>query len=133
MARGDRVTAEDGSDVEFTHSRDPRPPRVIPVRDLWKTVVAITAALGISLSGVSIWALDQRVVQLIRAHEQDPQAHMNLIRTVDAQVASDKAKDAEIRRLTIQIDGLQQDVRSLRETIVELKTVISRDHGGGRR
>jgi len=127
MFRGDRVTASDGKEYQFTHSRDPRPPQVVPMKDLWKTVVAITAALGISLAGILVWALDQRVNQLIQLHEINPRAHMELVRTADAQHASDKAKDAEIRRLTIQIDGLQQDVRSLRETIVELKTVINRE------
>ena len=122
------MTASDGKEYEFSHSRDPRPPQVVPMRDLWKTVVAITAALGISLAGVGIWALDQRVNQLIQLHEINPRAHMELVRTVDAQNASDKAKDAEIRRLTIQIDGLQQDVRNLRETIVELKTLIGREY-----
>lgn len=126
------MTAEDGREVEYQHARaqDPPPPRVVPVKDLWKTVVAITAALGISLSGISVWALDQRVVQLIQVHETNPRAHLELIRVVDAQIASDKAKDAEIRRLTVQIDALQQDVRLLRETIVELKTVISRGSNG---
>ena len=127
MFRGDRVTASDGKEYQFPHSRDPRPPQVVPMKDLWKTVVAITAALGISLAGILVWALDQRVNQLIQLHEINPRAHMELVRTADAQHASDKAKDAEIRRLTIQIDGLQQDVRSLRETIVELKTVINRE------
>jgi len=76
------------------------------------------------MAGLFLWALDSRIDQRVSVHAQDPQAHISLVRVLDAQLANDKSKDAEIDRLTAQIDALQRDVRDLRETIVELKTVL---------
>lgn len=121
---GDRVTSEDGREVEFRDTRREVAPRVVTVRDMWKTVATVIGVLGISLGGLFLWAFDSRIDQRVNMHAQDPQAHVALVRILDSQLANDKSKDAEIQRLTNQIDALQRDVRDLRETIVELKTVL---------
>ena len=124
---GDHVTAEDGQQVEFDHERRDMTPRVVTIRDMWKTIATILAVLGISLAGIFLWAFDTRIDQRVALHAQDPNAHIALVRVLDSQLANDKSKDAEIQRLTAQIDALQRDVRDLRETIVELKTVLRGD------
>ena len=121
---GDRVTSEDGQQVEFSNSRRDVVPKVVTIRDMWKTVATVVGVLGISVAGLFLWALDSRIDQRVSIHALDPQAHIALVRILDSQLASDKSKDAEIQRLTTQIDALQRDVRDLRETIVELKTVL---------
>lgn len=126
---GDRVTSEDGREIEFPRERSSRAPRVVTLRDMWKTIAAITAATGISLGGLALWAIDSRIDQRIEVHAQDPQAHVAMVRVIDAQISADKSKDVEIQRLTSQIDALQRDVRDLRETIVELKTVLRSQRG----
>jgi hypothetical protein len=121
---GDRVTTEDGRQVEFRDSRRDVTPKVVTIRDMWRTVATVVGVLGLSMAGLFLWALDSRIDQRVSVHAQDPQAHISLVRVLDAQLANDKSKDAEIDRLTAQIDALQRDVRDLRETIVELKTVL---------
>lgn len=126
---GDRVTTEDGREVEFPNTRREVTPRVVTLRDMWRTVAIVIGVLGISVAGLFLWALDSRIDQRVSIHAQDPQAHVALVRILDSQLANDKSKDAEIQRLTSQIDALQRDVRDLRETIVELKVVLGRDKG----
>lgn len=126
------VTSSDGREVEFQDSRRDVAPRVVTMREMWKTVALVVGILGISVGGLFLWALDSRIDQRVTMHAQDPQAHISLVRILDSQLASDKSKDAEIQRLTNQIDALQRDVRDLRETIVELKTVIRGDRVGKR-
>lgn len=126
---GDRVTSEDGRQVEFPNSRRDVVPKVVTIRDMWRTVATVVGILGLSVTGLFLWALDSRIDQRVSIHALDPQAHIALVRILDSQLASDKSKDAEIQRLTTQIDALQRDVRDLRETIVELKTVLRSERG----
>lgn len=129
---GDVRTAGDGSSVEFSHVRDGRPVHVVPQATLWKQAAAVVMFIMGGFGTLMLWGIDARTDQRIAIHAADPQAHVNLVRVVDSQIASDKAKDTEIRRLAAQIDALQRDVRDLREAIVELKTVLNRSRSGSR-
>lgn len=121
---GDRVASDDGREVEFRHARQGMAPRVVPQRTamIAMLVGAMTGAGG--SAGAAHFVFKAAVQQEIALHNQSADAHIGLIRTLDAAKASDAENAQTISRLTVQIDGLQRDVRDLRETIVELKTVL---------
>lgn len=117
---GDRVTTEEGREVEFRHERQEMAPRVVTLGSMWKTFLAVLGFLVV----FAVWAGDARIDQRIALHTQDAEAHFSMVRILDSSIANDKAKDVEIQRLTTQIDALQRDVRDLRDTIAELKALM---------
>ena len=128
---GDRVTTEDGRDVEFPRVRSGRPPQVVTVKHLVAVASLFAAVTGVSVGGAARYVLDARVEQLITAHGKDPDAHTFLVRQLDAQIQAAANKDQEIGRLTAQLANLQQELRQTREAVIELQTLL-RERGSRR-
>lgn len=128
---GDRVTTEDGQDVEFRHQRTGRAPQVVTLKNLVLVAGLFATATGVSVGGAARYVLDARVEQLIATHAKDPDAHTFLVRQLDAQIAEATNKDREIGRLSNQLVALQLELKQTREAMIELKAMLA--ERGGRR
>jgi hypothetical protein len=127
---GDRVTTEDGRDVEFRSQRSGRAPQVVTLKNLVLVAGLFATATGVSVGGAARYVLDARVEQLITAHGKDPDAHTFLVRQLDAQIQAAANKDQEIGRLTQQLANLQQELRQTREAVIELQIMLREKRGG---
>jgi hypothetical protein len=123
---GDRVTSEDGREVEFPRTRSGRPPQVVTVKHLTAVAALFATVTGVSVGGAARFVLDARVETLIRQHDKDPDAHALFVRSMERIKQADDVDDAEKARLQNQLDALSRDVRETREAVIRLEAQLRR-------
>ena len=126
---GDRATSHDGRQVEFSHTREGRTVRVVPMKTVVLGIVAALATGGVSVGGVTMWAARAFVAEQIHIHDRDPEAHAAYVRTAERLKQSSEVNDAEKARLQAQLDALSRDVRETREAVIRLEAQLRK---GGR-
>lgn len=123
---GDRVTSEDGSEVEFPNTRAGRAPRVVPQRFAILGLVGGLVTGGGSTATVANFVFKAAVQQEIRAHDKDPEAHALLVRAMERVQQSANVDDAEKARLQAQLDAMTRDLRDVREAVIRLEAQLKR-------
>ncbi len=119
---GDRVTSEDGREVEFSSRRTGRPPQVMTLKHVTAIAALFATVTGVSVGGAARYVLDARVEALIREHDRDPEAHARLVREAERYRQVAETDDAEKARLQTQLDALSRDVRETREAVIRLES-----------
>ena len=123
---GDRVPSEDGSEVEFRHTREGRPVRIVPQRTAMLALLGGMLTGGASTGAVANFVFKAAVQAEIRQHDKDPDAHFALLRAMERFQQSSAVDDAEKARLQSQLDTLAKDVRETHDAVIRLEAQVRR-------
>lgn len=123
---GDRVTSEDGSEVEFRHTREGRPVRIVPQRTAMLALLGGMLTGGASTGAVANFVFKAAVQAEIRQHDKDPDAHFALLRAMERFRQGSEVDDAEKARLQSQLDALAKDVRETHDAVIRLEAQVRR-------
>lgn len=126
---GDRVTSEDGRQVEFPHTRKGGVVRVVQQRTAVLALVGGLVTGGGGSFAAARFMLTAAIQQEIKQHDRDPEAHAPLVRAAERWRESQEFDSAEKQRLHTQLDALSKDVRETREAVIRLEAQLRR---GGR-
>lgn len=118
------MTSEDGTEVDFSRRRGPRPVRVVPTKTAMLALLGGMAAGGISIGGVSMWAAKAFINEQIHVHDRDPEAHAAYVRATERLRQSSETSDAEKARIQAQLDQVTRDVRETREAVIRLEAKL---------
>ena len=121
---GDRTTSEDGRQVEFRHTREPRPVRVVPQKTAILALIGGLVTGGGGTAATANFMLRAAIQQEIRSHDHDPEAHAPLVRAAERWRESQEFDSAEKQRLQAQLDALQKDVRETRDLVIDLRAQV---------
>lgn len=123
---GDRVTSGDGNEVEFRHTREGRPVRIVPQRTAMLALLGGMLTGGASTGAVANFVFKAAVQAEIRQHDKDPDAHFALLRAMERFQQGSAVDDAEKARLQSQLDALAKDVRETHDAVIRLEAQVRR-------
>jgi hypothetical protein len=155
MGPEDEGVTGTGSTVRFQRERavDPRRPvRVVTMSTALRVALACVGIIGaVALYTARSFARDQaeevlsakgaaiaraEAVQLIDAHNRDPEAHSALVRLQAQQIATQNATNAILERMGKNQDDLRQDIAKISTDVALIKGQLvvirgGRGNGGG--
>ena len=123
---GDRVSSEDGRQVEFRNTREGRAVRVVPQKVAALALVGGLVTGGGGSFAAANWMLKAFIREEIATHDKDREAHAPLRFTLDRYDQGRLVDDAEKARLQTQLDALSRDVRETREAVIRLEAQLRR-------